>query len=116
MLTYPTGATKIGKLSAVKWCHSRRNASAFHAIDSPPPKFSPSQGTKGAQKLYYSSEHKVKGFADYLTLISTDEDSHVCCLAEFDSKCSDLDLIIYPDMHVSFSICGPKVKDKFHEP
>ena len=63
-----------------------------------------------------SSEHKVKGFADDLTIINISKQVHKWTRSEVDTKCSDLDLHIRPDKCVSLSFDGSKLDKSFIVP
>ena len=55
-----------------------------------------------------SSEHKIKGFAEDLTLISSDKEDHRNALSRIDLCASDLDLEIRADKCYSLSLKGLK--------
>jgi len=46
---------------------------------------------KPSQKLIYSTEHSVKGYADSVTLISNDFDTNVSVLQAMDQRAGGLD-------------------------
>ena len=60
-----------------------------------------------------SSEHKIKGFADDLTLISSDKEDHRNALSRIDLCASDLDLAIRADKCYTLSLKGLKQDKKF---
>ena len=55
-----------------------------------------------------SSEHKMKGFADDLTLISSEKEDHRNALSRIDFCASDLDLAIRADKCCTLSLKGLK--------
>jgi len=81
----------------------------------PPPNFVP-VSRKKVTKQRDSSERKVKGFADDLTIINISKQGHKWALSEVDTKCSDLDLRIRPDKCVSLSFDGSKLDKSFIVP
>ena len=60
-----------------------------------------------------SSEHKIKGYADDLTLISSDKEDHRNILSRIDLCASDLDLAIRADKCYTLSLKGLKQDKKF---
>ena len=59
-----------------------------------------------------SSEHKIKGFAYDLTLISSDKEDHRNALSGIDLCASDLDLAIRADKCYTLSLKGLKQDNK----
>ena len=60
-----------------------------------------------------SSEHKIKGFADDLTLISSDKNDHRNALSRIDLCASDLDLATRADKCYTLSLKGLKQDKNF---
>ena len=101
-------------LSTIKWNFACRSSKKYRNLDSQPPHFIPiSQKRNSAPKLAKSSEHKVKGYADDLTIINIDQQSHKETLAKVDSCCSDLDLQVRADKCVTLSFDGNKIDKRF---
>ena len=59
-----------------------------------------------------SAEHSVKGYADDVTLISSNFDVHVVVLQSVDQRASDLDLSFKPVKCVSYLFDGKKCLQK----
>ena len=111
-LRYPDGATESVHLSKVTWKFARKSAKVFYSLNDSPPSFTPASHRRSRQKKFAkSTEHKVKGFADDLTIISANKNKHSSELMRLDECASELDLEIRADKCYSFSIVGYK-KDK----
>ena len=67
-------------------------------------------GEASHRKTIYSVPHKVKAFADDLSLIHSSPSVHQQELSATDSHCLDLDLVIRPDKCVSFVFDGSSMK------
>ena len=64
---------------------------------------------KQSPKFAKSREHLLKWYADDVTLISTDFDSHTSVLQTLDKKATDLDLSFKPTKCVSYLFDGTKI-------
>ena len=64
---------------------------------------------KPSLKFAESLDHSLKGYADFVTLISCDAEVHKSVLQTMDQKASDLDLTFKPSKCVSFVFDGSKV-------
>ena len=53
-----------------------------------------------------SDEHSVKGYADNVTLISSNFDAHVAVLQLVNQRASDLDLSFKPVNYISYLLDG----------
>ena len=62
-----------------------------------------------AKEVKKSSEHKVKGFADDITIINTNPEDHQQILTYINSHCFDTGLTIRPDKCYSVVFNGKKV-------
>ena len=67
---------------------------------------------KPSLKVVNSAEHSVKGYADDVTLISSDFDAHVTVLQSVDQRAGDLDLCFKPVKCVSYLYDGSKCLQK----
>ena len=113
-LSYPNGNTESVMLSQTRWTFARRSAKKFRSLDDHPPNFIPvSHKRSRLPKYRHSSEHRVKAFADDLTIINIDQQVHKQALSEIDKKCADLDLHIRPDKCITFSFNGSKEDKAF---
>ena len=90
-------------LSSIRWTFAK-SAKIYRPTDSPPTAFIPAAHKKRETITRSSAEHKVKAFADDLTLISVDKQQHSWGLREIDECCKDLDLEVRPDKCVSLLI------------
>ena len=106
-LLYSNQTTELVDLRSINWKHARKTSKQFRPISSPPPSFTPSQ-TILTPKTYDSMEHKVKAFADDLTIISANMSVHQQVLSKIDSCCLDLDLHLRPDKCITLSFTGKR--------
>jgi len=114
-LLYPDGASESVDLSTIKWCFARKSSKMYRCLDAHPPHFIPvSQQRNKVPKFGKSSEHKVKGYADDLTIINIDQQSHRETLERVDGCCLDLDLQIRADKCVTLSFDGHKMDKHFN--
>ena len=65
-----------------------------------------------SRMMVKSSEHKIKGFADDLTLISSDREDYRNALSRINLCASDLDLVITADKCYNLSLKGLKQDKK----
>ena len=108
-LRYSDGDTEIIHLSKVTWKFARKSAKMFYSLNDPPPSFIPASHRRSRQKKFAKSiEHKVKGFADDLTIISANKNKHGSELMRLDRCASEIDLEIRADKCYSLSIVGHK--------
>ena len=113
-IIYPNDSSESIHLSEKTWTFARRSAKKYRPLNNQPPKFVPvSQKYSNVPKCRNSSEHKVKGFADDLTVISSDKHSHKQAHSEINEKCTGLDLHIRSDKCVSLSFDGRKFDQNF---
>ena len=89
-------------LSDIKWMPARGNGKWF--LPTMTMSFPSS-----AKEVKKSREHKVKGFANNLTLINTNPEDHQQILTYVNSRCLDLGLTIRPDKCYSVVFNGKKV-------
>ena len=94
------GASEVVDLSTIKWNFARRSSKRYRNLDSQPPHFIPiSQKRNSAPKLAKSSEHKVKGYADDLTIINIDQQSHKETLAKV------VQILMFKSELINVSLC-----------
>ena len=109
----PNGTSEHLNLFTAKLKFALKSSKEYYSIDSPPPDFIPvCHQCANSRKMVKSSEHKIKGFADDLTLISSDKD-HRNALSRIDLCASDLDLVIRADKCYTLSLKGLKQDKKF---
>ena len=106
------GATERVDLHSIFWSFTRKNSKPFLPPGSslkhyPLKKI---RGEASHRKTIYSVPHKVKAFADDLSLIHSSPSVHQQELSAIDSHCLDLDLVIRPDKCVSFVFDGSSMK------
>ena len=84
-------------LLSIDWSHAKGNGKWFLPPNtlSIPSKLSPST---------HSKPHKVKGYADDLTIITSSCSDHQEVLSQIDKRCSDVCLTIRPDKCLSLVI------------
>ena len=96
---YKKGQTReVVKLSEIQWCPARGTDKWLRVKNNTPPE----------NQLKLSKPHKVKGFADDLTIISSSKSDHSLALQQISSSCSDLDLRLKPAKCVSLVFDGKK--------
>ena len=108
-----SSATEILNLKSTSWHFTRKSAKKFLPPEATPPEFPLKKIRERAQqtKTAASSRHKVKGFADDLTVISRSLSSHQNLLETTVTKCNDLDLHLRLDKCVSILYNGKKLLD-----
>ena len=78
-----------------------------------PPSHTPPEHTcASTPQPTFSSAHKVKGFADDLTVLSSSKGEHEDTLSDVNNKCKDIGLEIRADKCVSMVFDGHEVKKK----
>ena len=87
-------------LSKTNWFPAPRNGKWY--LPSPPP-------TATITNTKQSKTHKVKGYADDLSVFSSSMKDHAAALQTIDKHCSDLDQRLKPSKCVSFIYDGKKV-------
>ena len=113
-LLYLIGTSEHLNLFTAKWKFARKSSKKYYSIDSPPPDFIPVCHQRiNSRKMVKSSEHKIKCFADDLTLISSDKEDHRNALSRSDLYASDLDLAIRADKCYILSLKGLKQDKNF---
>jgi len=113
-LRYSDAATEIVDLHAIKWHLTRRSSKVFLPRESQPPHYPLTKVREQIprQKFALSYEHKVKAYADDLTVISQSAADHQLTLTDIDNKCQDIGLQIRPDKCVSIVLQGKKVLNR----
>ena len=108
-----SSATEILNLKSTPWHFTRKSAKKFLPPEAAPPEFPLKKIRERAQqtKTAASSRHKVKGFADDLTVISRSLSSHQNLLETTVTKCIDLDLYLRLDKCVSILYNRKKLLD-----
>jgi len=100
-------------LCSIQWIPAARNRKHYVPLAAGPPKPSTRTKLSGKPKSAWSSDHKVKAFADDITLISTDPAAHQDDLLSLDSACLELGLEIRPDKCTSLHFTGKKMCSSF---
>jgi len=96
-------------LHTAEWCYAGRYRKVYHP-DKPSTEPSASiSATAALPKTCYSSLHKVKGFADDLTVISKDIKSHQRVLSSLVLKASDICLEFQPPKCISLNFNGHRM-------
>ena len=96
-------------IRSIQWIPAARNRKRYVPLAQGHPKPSFKLNLSGEVKFPWSSEHKVKAFADDLTLISSDLAAHQDDLLSLDSACLELGLEIRPDKCTSLHFTGKKM-------
>ena len=106
------GATERVNLHSVSWSLTRKNSKKFLPLDSTLKQFPLKKIRDEASKPKFvrSRHHKVKAFADDLSLIHSSLSEHQVELLAIDNHCCDLDLKIRPDKCVSLVFDGSTMK------
>ena len=106
-------STEIISLKSTPWHFTQKLAKKFLPTEAAPPKFPLKRVREQAlqPKSITSSSHKVKAFADELTVISRSLSSHQKVLEATVIKCKDMDLQVRPDKCVYILYNGKKVLD-----
>lgn len=101
-IVYPDEAVEHIDLMSTRWTLARKNAKRFIATpDVPPP---PPKAHPKVTKYVHGHEHKVKAFADDMTIITASKDDHQLALIEVDVACRSLGLYLKPSKCVSTSV------------
>ena len=98
-------------LHSIKWSLTKKSSKPYLPLSMTPPWF-PLKKTRALSekvKFHLSSEHKVKGFADDLSVFSFSKDDHQQALTVIDEKCSSIGLEIRPDKCFSLLITKGRV-------
>ena len=103
-LHYPNDLRETVHLAQVKCTFARKSAKTYYTLEHA----SPSPTTQECQACLFIGTHKVKAFADDMTLITSDKDLHRTGLRKIDTCARDLDLVICADKCFSLSIEGKK--------
>ena len=108
-LKYRKGnTTENTNLNSIQWIAASGRGKWFL-----PPSLTPQMlNSTATSQPTFSSAHRVKGFADDLTVFSSSKEEHESTLSDVDSKCKDLDLTIRADKCVSMVFDGNEVKKK----
>ena len=93
------GTTEDISLLSIKWSPAKGNGKWF---------LSPANGPTSSQCSLpsYSKPHKVKGYADDLTIITSTPSDHQKVLSHIDERCRDVCLTIRPDKCFSLVLGG----------
>ena len=110
VLAYPDGQTECLDLNTVQWFLARKNAKCYIEPGTKLPK--PLKDHPAQPKYANGTEHKVKAFADDLTIINSNKVDHQKALLRINSACSDLGLSLKPPKCVSLSIENGTVSPK----
>ena len=97
------GLFETVQFSSIKWAPAKGNGKWFL----PPGSLIPSLPIVEAS---YSKEHKVKGFADDLTILSRTPTDHQDVLTSIDYRCKEICLCISPDKCFSLIFDGKNTK------
>jgi hypothetical protein len=89
-----SSATEIVDLKSIPWYFARKSARKYLPSEVTPPSLPLKKVREQVQesKSFSSSKHKVKGFADDLTVISRSLSSHQQVIETTVTRCKDLDL------------------------
>ena len=98
--------SEIVNLNTVEWKPCSKRARKFVPLHSNPATV---RGNwKSSPKLVESTEHSVKGYADDVTILSNNIDTHVSVLQTVDQRVGDMDLSFKPTKCVSYLFDGIK--------
>ena len=108
---YPNGSTEIIDLRIAQWHLATGNSKHFlkPSITPPTAKVPKVREKINQPKLFYTTPHRVKGYCDDLTLISSSCSEHAETLAVLDRRCHDLDLRLKPQKCISLAFNGKQV-------
>ena len=84
------GHTEYINLSGIRWVPAKGNGKCFLPHSCDPPSLKP-------PPMVYSKPHKVKGYADDLTSISSSPADHQEIITMVDDRCKDICLHVRPD-------------------
>ena len=98
------GHTEDINLSGIRWVPAKGNGKWFlpHSCDFPSLKPPP---------MVYSKPHKVKGYADDLTIVSSSPADHQEVITMVDDRCKDICLHVRPDKCYSLIYDGRATKN-----
>ena len=100
-------ATEQVNLNAVEWKHTRKGQRPFLPLSRTPPLKKIRQHAKKF-KYCLSSPHTVKGFADDLSVFSSNISEHQSLLSDLSTYSQDLDLTLRLDTCISVIFTGNK--------
>jgi len=98
--------SEVDNLTTVEWKPCSKRARKFVPLHGNPAIVK--ANWKPSPKLVDSTAHLVKGYADDVTIISNNSDSHVSLLQTVDQHAGDLDLSFKPAKCVSYLFDGVK--------
>lgn len=101
------GLEECVQLLNIKWAPAKGNGKWVLPPESDLPLPS---GSARAERT--SREHKVKGYADDLTILSSSKSDHQAVLNHADERCKEICLFIRPDKCFSYVFDGKNVKGK----
>lgn len=91
------------------WKPARKNGRKYFRLGIDPPSIKLSNPQAN---FHFSVPHKVKGYADDLSIISDSFDEHVKTVQKIDQNLREIDLAIRPDKCVTLQFNGKKVLDQ----
>ena len=101
-------------MNEVEWKHTRKGQRPFLPLSTTPPVFPLKKIRLDAKELKHclSSPHTVKGFADDLSVFSTNIRDHQSLLSDLSIYYQNLDLTFRPDKCISLIFDGKKMDHK----
>ena len=113
-IEYANEATEWVNQNTVEWKHTRKGQRLFLPLSRTPPVFPLKKIRQDAKELKYclSSPHTVKGFADDLSVFSSNINEHQSLSFDFSTSSQDLDLTLRPDKCISVIFNGNKMDHK----
>ena len=113
-IKYADKATERVNLNAVEWKHTRKGQRPYLPLSKSPPVFPLKKIRQDAKELKYcfSSSHTVKGFADDLSVFSSNISDHQSLLSDLSIYSQNLNLTLRPDKCVSVIFNGSMMDHK----
>ena len=108
---YPNGTLEVVNLHTTQWHLATGRSKHYQSEDCTPPFAKVPKVREKLQdsKFFSTGFHRVKGYCDDLTLISSNQNEHKSTLKLIDLRCQGLDLHLKPAKCISLAFDGRKV-------
>ena len=108
---YPNGTSEVVNLHSNQWHLATGRSKQYRSEDCSLPLAKVPKVREKLQdtKFFSTGFHRVKGYCDDLTLISSNQNEHKSTLRLIDLRCQDLDLHLKPAKCISLAFDGRKM-------
>ena len=99
LIEYADFCTEVIDLHSINWFLTRKGQKRYLPLENPPCRFPLKKLRAECEKpkFYHSTAHTVKGYADDISILSSNLQDHKSCLEEFSLRAADLDFILNPE-------------------